>query len=115
VSSAEVVYEVRELRRGYYTYDVALRPADGLPAVRQASGATRCEREAELAAALAIGLIAVRLARMGAAPLPVRRIGRTPRRQRVGYALGFMLGCAGVGLVLGAALTTLIWLVTAIR
>jgi hypothetical protein len=110
VSEARVVFEVRELAPGYFTYDVAIRPADDLPTIRQASGAFRCEHLAELAAGEAVALIGVRLARMGAAPLPVHRVGLSPRDRarsrvahRAGAALAIIVSAAIVGAVLGCA------------
>jgi hypothetical protein len=110
VSEARVTFEVRELAPGYFTYDVAIRPADDLPIIRQASGAFRCELLAELAAGEAVALIGVRLARMGAAPLPVHRVGLSPRdrarsrvARRAGVAFAMLVSVAIVGAVLGGA------------
>lgn len=106
-AEACVTFAVRELAPGYFTYDVAVSPADGLPAIRQAGGAFHCERRAELAAAEAIALVGVRLACMGAAPLPVHRVGMSPRarrRVRLAHAAGRACAIAVSATIVGAGL-----------
>lgn len=118
MTSASVTYSVHEVRPDYFTYLVLLHPADSLLAIRQASGACRTDAEAEARVATALDLIARRLERMSAAPIPARRVGPGPQRRalrRCRYALGFMLACAlSVGLV-GGILGALISLALGIR
>ncbi len=113
-----ITYSVTEASPTYYTYLVTLHPADGLPAIRQASGACRTEAEAERRVAAALGALELRLAAIGAAPIPTRRVGHSPRRRaasRVLHAIGFLLACALSAVMLGALIALGVWLVAAIR